>query len=606
MILKRKRLYPLLFALFLFFSSALPLMAAGEGNIDGGGGAMEGGTDTDVWRNLDGVRITVVTSEGTVISTPFDLSNASLSDNYLHFGKACKLQYTAGKELSISMDSYSYSKPGTPLPTIVSGGLNNTIEAVRRYFCSEYAAELVANKTGMAFEELINGNYKLVIEPIAYFTHGGRNYAMTATEAALYNIKANGGLRRKMVSLTHQNLPLALFLEVSDLGYPAWTGSSTTIVSDNDILSALGIGIISYRDVPAEDFQAPDYTYRVDTDVITSITLTTGTEVNPDNPASVTFHINGADYTINNIVIPKNSSQLVWVKWHTPSEPVSVPISVSVHGAHTAKTDFMARIISLEENPPPDPLATDTYPHYSIPALPNEPADRAHAWSVWSASWHPYWVWHSDWQWEEDWEWESDWDYISEGHDEYCPPYCPDPHLKLVDNGDWVDNGEWVDHGAYEDEGWFDYHATSYHAALTGTMEIVPDDIVPTAEGDIMKSGYGIKETAYASLSTNAPLSHYSSSQTAISYFPEFHYESYWRLLQASGERDTMFTFKPNEYSTYGRQVHFTPIWFPDTSYTVYTYVLDAWTPIGMLSVNLYDDVQIQGSMYDDWYTKRE
>lgn len=36
---------------------------------------------------------------------------------------------------------------------------------------------------------------------------------MTATEAALYNKLSGGALRRVLPSLTHQNLPLALFLE---------------------------------------------------------------------------------------------------------------------------------------------------------------------------------------------------------------------------------------------------------------------------------------------------------------------------------------------------------------------------------------------------------
>lgn len=44
---------------------------------------------------------------------------------------------------------------------------------------------------------------------------------MTATEAALYDQMVSGDLYRRMNALTHQNLPLALFLEVPDLGYPA-------------------------------------------------------------------------------------------------------------------------------------------------------------------------------------------------------------------------------------------------------------------------------------------------------------------------------------------------------------------------------------------------
>lgn len=79
------------------------------------------------------------------------------------------------------------------------------------------------------------------------------------------------------------------------------------------------------------------------------------------------------------------------------------------------------------------------------------------------------------------------------------------------------------------------------------------------------------------------------------------------RLLTCSGGMAATFRFQPNEFSTYNRQVHFSPIWFPDhTSYTVYTYVIDAWTPAGMLSLNLNDSVQIDGSLYDDWYSKRE
>ena len=578
-----KRILPLLLSVVLLLSAGMTVFASGEGNIDGGGGGMGSGTATDVWHNQDGVRVIVVTADGSVVSTPFDLSNANVANNVLNFGKVCKLQYSSGSSLSPN-GSYSYSKPGVALPRIISGGSSRaSIEAIRRYFCSEYAAQLVADKAGIPFEELVSGSYKLVIEPIAYFTHGGRNYAMTATEAALYNQMSGGTLRSRMPSLTHQNLPLSIFLETPDLGYPAWSGTTSGKVSDSDILSALGIGIVSYKDVPEAELQAPDYTYRVDTDVITSITLTSSTEVNPDDPASVTFHINGSTYTVNDIVMPAGGSQVVWAKWHTPLEPTTLTIQVSVSGASTAKTSFVARIISLEENLPPDPLATDTNPHFSLSSLPSNPQKTSASWSVWSAKWH------ANWEWESDWKWESD----SCGSD--CPADCSGGH------GHWVDKGKWVDNG------WYDFTSTSYSASLTGSMEIHPDDIVPTAQGDNMKSGYGIKEGAAANFSSNAPDSHYAPAQTAVSYFSEFGYDMYWRLLSCSGGTSASFAFKPNEYSTYNRNVHFTPVWYPDgTAYTVYTYIIDAWTPSGMLSVNVNDSVQIQGSLFDDWYTKRE
>ena len=111
-----------------------------------------------------------------------------------------------------------------------------------------------------------------------------------------------------------------------------------------------------------------------------------------------------------------------------------------------------------------------------------------------------------------------------------------------------------------------------------------------------------------STLSTNSPDGHHSNPQTAFSVFPEFQYKTYLRLLQrVSSGRSARFTFQPNEFSTYGRTVHFPPVWCPDsTSYVVYTQVWDAWTPDGMLSVNLNDYITIHQSVFDDWYTNRE
>jgi hypothetical protein len=68
-----------------------------------------------------------------------------------------------------------------------------------------------------------------------------------------------------------------------------------------------------------------------------------------------------------------------------------------------------------------------------------------------------------------------------------------------------------------------------------------------------------------------------------------------------SGYNSTL-DLKNNIYSTYNRPVHFTPVWFPNTTYTTYTYLIDAWTPVGMLSMNLNDYVSINQSVFDDWH----
>ena len=592
MICKKRTIFTFLVIMVLYLSSTLTCFAAGDGNIDNGGGAMGEGTATDIWHHEDGVRVTVVALDGTIVSVPFDLTNFDIEDNIIHFGNVCKLQYTAGASLSPG-GAYSCSKPGTALPQIISRtAVKASLEEIKRYFCSEYAAQLVSTKTGIPLDDLISGNYKLVIEPIAYFTHGGRDYAMTATEAALYNQLSGGALRRTLTSLTHQNLPLALFLEQPDLGYPAWTGTRDGKVPDSDIISSLGIGIVTYKEISNTPVVAPDFTYRVDTDVITSITLTSNTEVNPDQPASVTFQILGQSYTVNNIVMPAGSSQIVWVKWHTPSSPTTLSIDLTVSGASTAKTNFLAQIVSLDENPPPDPQATDTNPGFRIPALPSDYENTYATWSVWNAHWVP------DWQWDSLWKWILGpfWD-VGECTEE-CPIDCEEDHSGWKTDWHWEDLGDWVDHGEYE------FTSTNYYASITGNMHIAPDVTIPNYPGNYMRSGYGISETASASVTSNAPADQITTAQNAITYFPEFDYTTYWRLLTPDWNGN--FIFKSNPYSIQGRNVHFTPVWFPDAPYTAYTRVIDAWTPAGMLSVNLNDSLQIQGSLFDDWYSKRE
>ena len=121
----------------------------------------------------------------------------------------------------------------------------------------------IAELTGFNYKTLINGDYKILLEPIAYMTFNGMKMAMTATEAALYDQQLGGGLRSKMVSLSHKNLPLAMFLETPDLGYPAWAGSTTTAASNTDIISSLGLGIVRFSEAEPPQVSNYDYTYRV-------------------------------------------------------------------------------------------------------------------------------------------------------------------------------------------------------------------------------------------------------------------------------------------------------------------------------------------------------
>ena len=557
--------------IFAFFLSLLlilgicPMSAladtGGSGNVDGGGGSMGQGTSQNSWNpGMDGVRVTVIYSETQKpASASIDLTSKTPAIK-IHFGKVSKIQYRDGSSISPTTSSYVYYNPAITMPRIISTGSSKaSIEAIKKYFCDEIIVRYIAELTGISYDDLITEKYKLLLEPIAYFKHNGVMYAMTAHEAALYDNQTGGALRRTMTSLTHKNLPLAMYLEYSDLGFAAYSGPTNKTCSNDTIIAYLDIGIVRFEEQPPEQPEPTDYDYeyRVDTDVITPVTLYAGSEINPDGPATVTFTIKGSTYRMRNIVIPEGDSQLAWVKWHTPSEPQDITITVRTNRGTLSQTTIKAKVVDLSGNDPPDPKATDTAGSWRSSGVPSREEKSYAAWSVWWAQWHPYWVWHS--------------------------------------TGD--DDGYWVD------EGWYDFFRDNYSASMTATARIEPDEKVPTAAGNTMKSGYGVSNTVTATVSTSAPMSHYTYGQTAVSYFPEFNYTTYWRLLdRLSSGKTARFQFAENIYSTYKQRVHFSPVWFPDGSYTVNTHVMDIWTPAGMLCANLTDSVTISGSLYDDWH----
>lgn len=558
---------------FVLFSLILPMpvYAAGEGNMDNGGGGLGSGTNTNYWSNRDeGVRVTVVkASNGGAVSPSIDLTNKNPTDIKVHFGKTCKTQYCNGAGLSARVGGYTFYNPSQSLPQIISTSSGNAnLEAIKRYFTDEQVIKAIAGYVGMDFKTLTNGEYKLLIEPIAYVTFEGVRTAFTATEAAKYNQIRGGMLRKKMPSLSHKNLPLAMFLETSDLGFPAWGGSRTQKASDEEIISSLGLGIVRFNEIIMPEVIAADYEYRVDTDVVTAVTVSGG-QSDPDHPVSVTFSILGRSYTVRNVYYPEGGQQLVWVKWHTPSTEQHVVISVSVSGVGSpSKGTITVNIVDLDKNPPPNPVADDRNDSYSAgnAVVPDNPQKMSAAWSVWRPWWQEHWVWHSD------------------SHSESCGEECSEEH------GDW------------EDEGWWEFDLDQYAASLSGSMALKTDEKSPTATPSTIKSGYGVNISVEASASTSQS-SATTPPQNAVSYFPEFYYETYWRLLERTRSGySAAFEFKNNHYSTYNRRTHFTPIWMPDGGYQVYTYLLDCWTPDGMLSMNLTGSVQIAGDLWDDWH----
>lgn len=560
-------------AILISLCVSVTVFAVGEGNVDGGGGGMGSGTSSNKWiPGEDGVRITVISAaDNSQVSGSFDISNKGMPGIVYNFGLHSKLQYRAGLGLSPQAGNYAVVKPTIQIPKVIPSDRGRTsIAEIKRYFCSEYMVRLVANQTDVEYANLVSGNYKILIEPIAYFLFNGNYFAMTATEAAMYDQILSGGLRTKMASLTHQNLPLAMYLERPDLGYAAWNGTTTRKVSNVTIINYLGLGIVKFTEeeiYTGENLGPPvgagilTYTYRTDTDVITSLSIIADREYNPDNPLTARFLVGTDNYIVKNIVIPEGESQIIWIKWHTPPEPQDISIRVTVGGQMRY---ILAKVEALVESEPPDPKANDRNDAFTTLSVPTDAQTQSNSWGVWSAAWHAYWVWESDWEWT---------------------------------GSHWIDNGQWVDNG------WYDFMFNRYSAVLNIFQTLRADLRVPTASASTLKSGYGFNTTVTAGVDTNAPINAYTQAQTSTMVFPEFEYGTYFRVLDKSvSGHQTVFRFKENKYSTYRSRAHFTPIWYPDGAYKTYTKIYDAWTPAGMLSVNNIENLNVSGNLFSDWH----
>lgn len=532
--------------LMLFVSQNIPAVyAIGDGNVDGGGGDLGGGTEANFWNPGDeGVRVTVVDSKnGAVKSKSIDYTNSKPGDIKLHFGNVSKTTYVKGTKLKPNTSKYKYKTPAKKLPAIISiNGANKNIKAIRKYFTDEAIVKRIAKDTGIAFNTLVNGKHKLLLEPVVYLTYNGNRIAATATEVAMYDRILKGDISSKMNLLTQMNLPLSMYLEKADLGYPAWKGTTTWIVDNDKIISSLGLGIVTFPAAwtPPPAVEASDYTYHTDIDVITAITVKGGVS-DPDNAVTATFTIEGTKYKVTNIYYPEGGSQLVWVKWHTPTTPKNITITVDVkRGTKTTKKTIKVKVERINDNPPPDPRPNDRNPYFTQGSLPNQTEKKSASWSVWEA---------------------------------------------------------------YKSGGVWKHRKKNHTASLSLRMNLTPDSKVPTRNGKRMKSGYGYNNLTSANITTTQS-SAVTGAQNAITKFPEFRYETYSRLLEkTTGGLTAKFEFKKNIYSTYYRRVNFSPVWYPDGAYTAHTYVMDVWTPVGMLKGNVTDTLTIKGNVFDDWHS---
>ncbi|MFI3327069.1 MAG: InlB B-repeat-containing protein, partial [Clostridia bacterium] len=170
---------------------------------------------------------------------------------------------------------------------------------------------------------------------------------------------------------------------------------------------------------------------------------------------------------------------------------------------------------------------------------------------------------------------------------------------------------EWIDD---------DFEYVTYEINLNLSTTIETDSVVETeivSNGiTTMKSGYGITidVTSDLSFGTNTPNEDsYTLLQSGNVYLPEFSYSYSYGNYRTLALIDDVLQFEGNEYTIASdgmqdyRNVHFTPIWYPDDEYyTVQIYGYNLWTPAGMInSTSTESQIYISGNIYDDWYVAK-
>ena len=157
----------------------------------------------------------------------------------------------------------------------------------------------------------------------------------------------------------------------------------------------------------------------------------------------------------------------------------------------------------------------------------------------------------------------------------------------------------------------------TYSAKLTVKAELTPDATAVWSKYNNTKklwttrSGYGLNTAVTVSL-TGVDNDMFAGNAKVNAYYPEFNYstatsKSNMLLLGSENESgySASFTFDSNTDTISGNKMHVSPVWFPDGEYSVKYEVYDIWTPAGMLTSNTYAIINIEGSMYDDYYTQR-
>ncbi len=611
-----------------------------QGTNDSGGV----GTSGTWWKTGDyGVRFTLIKrSTGERISRSIDYYKLDdfKSGTVWHTGGNNKLEYVylKNKEFSVhdgivyvaQKGGYAFQRDSIwNVITTSKSKKTSTADIKKKYLSSETFLSRIARDMGggISLETIRSKENRLVFEPIYYFHLDGKYYALTATEIALYDIKAalesRKTIRSGHVSFSHKAIPLAAYLKKAAYNIPQYAGAARNFTNE-EILAKMGIGMLGGKrgeKQVAPKIKVKDYTYRVDSDVYTSVMVTAGNDATPENPISATFSIPGiGNLVTDNIYMPKGKQGLAYVRWRTPSSPREMDIKVTVsQGGKQVSSTLTAEIEKKMSWEPLNPKADDTKPinlkDFDMNFRPEESTQtdvtktERLLWTEWDVEYQP----KGDFI-----GWESakagsgknayvyyfpkydELPYYSFGKHEYAYSYSP--------NGDSV---KYIVNGRIPAE------PKKYTVAIDKVeMSVVPAGTASRANRDsrYIKSGYGIEADTSVSVKGNG-VNYITEFQNIKYFFPEFNYKKYWRWGNIKegkkiglDELQNIFRLPQNFYSytlykgTSEGRFHFLPIWYPDGIYDVYAELMDCWTPAGELRTNVVGEITVKGALWDDWH----
>ena len=373
--------------------------------------------------------------------------------------------------------------------------------------------------------------------------------------SSVYTINPNSqiNVNGKQITIgntTSQSFWGGVFLDGAGINNTSWesNGTNNTKTSTYNVEHPLRIQAVT-----------PNSNYRENTEVITSFTVQNLAHFpfTPSYNIAVRFTaLNGSaslhTATKSSVVIPANSSNLVWFRWTVPGglngSTLTLKGDIIDFGSVAVGTNSMTR--TSERRPTsqtPDTQFEKKAPSgFSVTAIPTRTGQTSAQWQEW----------------------------VYEG-------------------------------GAFV--------RRTYGLQLNASApSIVPDVNAPSRSqsGGVwrMSSGYGFTlawatPTQTLSGTTAPPTASYTAVQAASLYFPEFRYATTvnsFRVLDRNGTNN--FRFPANSSAKDNARLHFTPLYYPNGNYQTQGYIYDAWTPAGMLSGWYNSNVMtISGSSYDDW-----